>query len=104
MEMNPLRETAQQFVTYTDAMLVAAQQGRWEDFLLVFEAREAQMVVLIEQAGEALLRHFPDLEGDFRQALEKNHRIETLMAARRDELGEELSSVQQQRRLRMTYR
>jgi hypothetical protein len=104
MERDDLRAVAQQFVTYTDALLVAAEQGRWEEFLLVFAEREAQMAVLVEQAGETLLKQLPELLAPFRQALEKNRRIELLMAARRDELGEQLVSVQKERRLRMTYR
>lgn len=104
MELDALRETAQQFATYTDALLVAAEQGRWDDFLTVFDARDALMETLVREAGDDLLKHLPDLRPTLQDALEKNLRLQDLAAARRDELGEELSSVQHQRRLRMTYR
>jgi hypothetical protein len=104
MELQALRETAQQFATYTDALLVAAESGRWDDFLAVFDAREVLMGTLEQEAGDDLLKHLPDLRPLLETALEKNLRIQDLAAARRDELGEELSSVQQKRRLRMTYR
>jgi hypothetical protein len=104
MELDALRMTAQQFVDYTDALLASAEQGRWRDFLTVFEAREALMDTLIREAGDELLKRLPDMRQTFELALGKNLRIQDLAAARRDELGEELSTVQQQRRLRMTYR
>jgi len=104
MDLDRLRNAAQQFVLYTDAMLAAAEQGRWEELLVVFAAREEQMALMITEAGETVLKQLPDLLDPFRDALRKNQRIELMMAARRDELGEDLSSVQQERRLRMTYR
>lgn len=104
MELQALRETAHQFATYTDALLIAAEQARWDDFLAVFDAREALMETLIREAGDELLKRLPDLRPLLETALEKNQRIQDLAAARRDELGEELASVQHQRRLRMTYR
>lgn len=104
MNLERLRETTRQFAEYTEAMLVAAEQGQWEDFLLVHEAREAQMATLQAEAGDALLTLLPELRPMLEAALLLNQRLELLASARRDELGEELSTVQQQRRLRMTYR
>lgn len=104
MEPDTLRSTALRFASYTDAMLLAAEQGQWDAFFQVFDERERQMALLMQEAGDSLLVRMPDLRATIEAALQKNLRIDELMRARRDELGEELASVQHQRRLRMTYR
>ena len=99
-----LRATTLQFAHYTDALLVAAEQGHWQDFVLVCEARDQLMNLMEQEAGDALLQFFPEYRELLQQALDKNQQVQLLAAAQRDQIGEQLSTFQQQRRLRMTYR
>jgi hypothetical protein len=98
-----LRSAAQQFCSLTEAMLAAAQQGSWDDFLAQHVLREQQMTVLLGQDKALLIQLLPALRASLQQALEHSRRLDQLVRARRDELGEILSSGQRARRLRSTY-
>jgi hypothetical protein len=99
-----LRDTAVLFVQQTDDMLAAAEQGLWELFLAHHERREQSMAVLMSEAGDSLLKRLPDMRDALQLALDKSLRIDDLARAQRDELGSNLASEQQSRRLRSTYR
>jgi len=104
MEKQQLRDAACQFAQFTDAMLVAAERGLWDEFFQVLSARAAQMALLEAEAGDQLLIELPDLKTMMVEALEKNRKLELLATAKRDELAAELATFHQQRRLSHTYR
>ena len=104
IELGLLRSTTLEFLSLTDELLACAQQGRWDEFFGVQDARDQQLALLLTHAGDTLLSLLPDLRSELQQALDNNLRIDGLVRARRDELVMHLSSVQHQRRLNSTYR
>jgi hypothetical protein len=104
LELDELQQKALLFIRQTDEMLVAAEQGSWDDFLDLHLLREESMALLMREAGDALLERLPMLRDPLQRALDKSLRMDDMARARRDELGENLSSVQHTRRLRAAYR
>jgi len=103
-DLDELHRIAERFVALTDLMLDAAQAGQWEAFFSAHDAREAQMSILMDAAGDRLLIDLPELRPAFEAALQKSLQIDDLARARRDDLGDNLASLQTQRRLRSAYR